>query len=341
MAVQVAVVDRCLTCHEIAETHLSAPGDTCASCHLPLAESHRLLEADVEAFDAPPSHRDPGFAGTGHGQFGPASCATCHARDFCLVCHVDAPEQPAIQMLGVDPRSLLHAAELRAPTDHRVEGFLSTHAPDGRVETCITCHTRESCWSCHVSTPEVATPLFGGAAGRGAGAQVERRRPDTHGAGFTNAHGPAAATAPERCAGCHARDECLDCHRPSAGATGAYHPPGFLVSHPAASYARETSCADCHDPRSFCTSCHANASLGSTRALLGAGYHDGNRAFAFGHGQAARQTLESCVTCHTEQDCLTCHSAAGGRRFNPHGPGFDPVRLREKAGQMCTVCHNN
>ena len=56
-------------------------------------------------------------------------------------------------------------------------------------------------------------------------------------------------------------------------------------------------------------------------------------------GGAARQNLESCVACHAERDCLTCHSAQGGRRFNPHGPGFDPVTLQRKNSQACTACH--
>jgi hypothetical protein len=45
------------------------------------------------------------------------------------------------------------------------------------------------------------------------------------------------------------------------------------------------------------------------------------------------------VSCHAERDCLTCHSALGGRRFNPHGPGFDPERLRRRNPQMCSACH--
>lgn len=72
---------------------------------------------------------------------------------------------------------------------------------------------------------------------------------------------------------------------------------------------------------------------------IGRGYHDAKRFFIAGHGQAARQSLESCVACHTERDCLTCHSALGGRRFSPHGPGFDPERLRKKNIEVCTACH--
>jgi hypothetical protein len=72
---------------------------------------------------------------------------------------------------------------------------------------------------------------------------------------------------------------------------------------------------------------------------LHAGFHDANPGFLLGHGKAARQELETCVTCHAERDCLACHSAQGGRRFNPHGPGFDAERLRRRNPEMCTVCH--
>ena len=32
-------------------------------------------------------------------------------------------------------------------------------------------------------------------------------------------------------------------------------------------------------------------------------------------------------------------SPQGGRRFNPHGPGFDPETMQRKNSQACTVCH--
>jgi hypothetical protein len=69
------------------------------------------------------------------------------------------------------------------------------------------------------------------------------------------------------------------------------------------------------------------------------GYHDANQFFNAGHGGAARQSLETCVSCHVERDCLTCHSALGGRHFSPHGPGFDAARLAKKNPQMCSACH--
>jgi hypothetical protein len=135
------------------------------------------------------------------------------------------------------------------------------------------------------------------------------------------------------------RPQCLDCHRPNAAdPTPGYHPAGFLSRHPASAYSRETNCSDCHNTGQFCADCHVKAGL-AAQGQLNAGYHDAKQEFVLGHGQAARQNLESCVACHAERDCLTCHSAVGGRRFNPHGPGFDPATLQRKNSQACTACH--
>jgi predicted CXXCH cytochrome family protein len=74
--------------------------------------------------------------------------------------------------------------------------------------------------------------------------------------------------------------------------------------------------------------------------LGGRGYHDAFPSFGLGHGQAARQSLESCASCHAERDCTSCHSAvAGGFRFSPHGPGFNADRLRKKNPGLCVACH--
>jgi hypothetical protein len=78
----------------------------------------------------------------------------------------------------------------------------------------------------------------------------------------------------------------------------------------------------------------------ATSRIGPAGYHDVFRGFSLGHGQAARQSLESCAACHAERDCTACHSAVGGGfRFNPHGPGFNAARLLSKNPSLCTACH--
>lgn len=349
MQVRRAVVRNCLDCHGISAEHLAAPDSACAACHVPLVQAAGLSRADVSRFPAPPSHRTPGFIEAGHGQQArtgrtgvSASCATCHARDFCTECHVNAPEVPAIQALGPDERSLAHRAELRAPPSHQDPEFVRRHGDQARRQAiaCATCHTQESCLACHAGSPVATAAIPAAAPGRGRGARIERERPATHGLDFSDTHADAASSRPQSCSTCHARPQCLSCHRPDAAdASPGYHPAGFLTTHPAAAYTRDNSCADCHNQSQFCANCHVSAGLGSRDGLRGAGYHDAKGSFLLNHGQAARQSLESCVSCHSERDCLTCHSAQGGRRFNPHGPGFDPGTLRRKNPSMCTACH--
>ena len=345
MAVSAVRAERCLGCHGVRLAHLAAPAAACATCHLSLAEARGLTRRDIAAFPRPPSHLDAGFsASAGHGAQASlrpaASCATCHARDFCVACHVDAPEQAAIQALAQDPRSLAMAVRLRPPASHSDAAFLTRHGGMVRsaAATCRTCHTRESCLTCHAALPREANALLAAGPGRGRGAAVSRRAPPSHGDNFAERHGGQASAAPRTCAGCHIQPDCLSCHRPDASAGPGYHPAGFLVRHPVAAYARQTSCTDCHNVQSFCAQCHKQAGLVAPGPLR-SGYHDAKRFFLAGHGQAARQNLESCVTCHAERDCLACHSAVGGRRLSPHGPGFDADRLRRKSPEMCTACH--
>ena len=350
MRVRLAVVQSCLNCHQIRTAHLSAPDTSCATCHVSLAAATRLTREDVAEFPAPPSHERAGFSFELHGKLArgegkrhevSAACATCHARDFCSECHVNAPEVPVIQALAPDPRSTAHDAELTAPESHHDPGFLFQHGGQARRSpaTCATCHTQESCLTCHIERSATVRALPAAGPGRGKGAVVARGRPRSHGMDFSEIHGPVADSRPQSCEGCHVRPQCLDCHRPNpADATPGYHPAGFLSWHPASAYSRETSCGDCHNTGQFCADCHVKAGL-SPRGELNAGFHDAKRSFLLGHGQAARQNLESCVACHSERDCLSCHSAQGGRRFNPHGPGFDAATLRRKNSQMCTTCH--
>lgn len=352
MQVRAPDAPQCVACHSAGRgSHLAMPDTACATCHLTLARAVTLPTARVAKFPAPPSHSAADFiAATGHGAqakrtVGGArvaqSCATCHARDYCVACHVNAPEIPSIQALEPDKRSLVMPHVLKAPASHGARDFETRHGTGASAATCRSCHTQESCRTCHrVEAPTVVLALYRGGPGRAVGAHTTARKPVSHGAGWKAQHGPVAAASMRSCASCHARVECLTCHVPDPARRGSYHPATYLTRHPVDAYNRSSSCNDCHNTGAFCQSCHKQAGTTARRTLLGAGgYHDGNRQFFLGHGQAARQALETCVSCHVERDCLTCHSVVKGRSFNPHGPGFNPEQMLKKNPQLCTACH--
>jgi hypothetical protein len=335
---------QCLDCHGVKAVHFAAPDTACGTCHFPLAEATKLSEAQIAKFDKPTSHEDPAFlTSKGHADLarhGDRTCTVCHARDFCMQCHVNAPEVKAIQALALDPRSLALKVELKAPASHKDSRWLTQHGGKGKRDpaTCATCHTQESCMTCHRTRPPVVMAMPDSGPGRAIGARIERRQQGYHAPGFADSHASQARSVPNSCSACHARQECLECHRPNPGATRGYHPAGFLTRHPAAAYGRQSDCSECHNSEQFCTTCHKQSGLTSKRPLQG-GYHDANGAvWLLQHGPSARRQLESCVTCHTERDCLFCHSAQT-RSFDPHGPGFDADRLRRRNPQMCSACH--
>lgn len=354
MAVRHAVVDRCLSCHGLKDAHVDVPSEACATCHVRLTDAPGLTREEIARFPRPSSHDAPDFRAGGHGKLArlagrpgqqgiAASCATCHSRNLCLACHVNAAESPVITALALDDRTPTYAGTQPIPASHASSAFLRTHGRDaGRgAANCATCHARESCMTCHVGVPpRVVASLPAAGPGRAAGAQLTRNPPSSHTADFRERHGPLASARPQTCENCHTRSSCLECHRPEGGPQSRYHPQNFLTRHPSSAYSREANCSDCHNPAQFCQSCHQQAGLVAVGRIGTKGYHDAFRGFSLGHGQAARQNLESCASCHAERDCTACHSAVGGGfRFNPHGPGFNAARMRSKNPSVCIACH--
>ncbi|TFH65152.1 MAG: hypothetical protein E4G90_06695 [Gemmatimonadales bacterium] len=357
MQVQRAVISRCLACHGLEGEHPSLEDNSCTLCHLPLSEATQLSPESVAGFPRPTSHEEQGFTQGGHGALAAvpgeepgaftiaASCATCHARNQCITCHVNAPELGPIQALEEDNRALSLGGAPQMPESHSLVNWDQRHSAEASKSSvsCATCHTKESCLTCHTGNgPQPVRALPSGGPGRGAGVQLTRTPPASHTWEFRDRHGSDAATRPVSCETCHVRETCLTCHRPDASAAGDYHPAGFLTRHPSSAWSREADCSDCHNPAQFCQDCHKQAGLvaGKFGGSGGRGYHDGFQAFLVGHGQAARQSLESCASCHVERDCTRCHAARGiGYGFNPHGPGFNADRLKKKNPTLCIACH--
>ncbi|NIN09960.1 MAG: hypothetical protein GTN62_00955 [Gemmatimonadales bacterium] len=288
-----------------------------------------------DSVPAPDARSSQQFDHTRHVALFP-SCTACHSGivaleggqaypdpGFCTTCH-DGRTQPVV--------------DWTPPREPSRANLRFGHGQHPGTDQCATCHVRDEtvqravvdqCLSCHGIEGEhhdPATPCTD--------CHVQPPAPRSHEGGFRDRHAEQAAASPETCATCHVRSDCLDCHRPGAASgSPGYHPADFLARHPVAAYTRELSCSNCHNVASFCAACHQQAGLVAA-GPIGGGYHDAKRSFVGGHGQAARQSLESCVACHTEQDCVRCHV-----NTSPHGPGFDAEKLRKANAEVCIVCH--
>ena len=333
----------CTSCH----TH-DAPdhsGQTsCTTCHTTLSATPALAGASA-GFERPADHDTPGFLNGEHGErdlFEQSRCATCHTSDRCASCHVDA-QLPEITSLGSWPEaSALPPWEntYPVPATHDVAGFATAHWSEGTTANdCSTCHTRDDCATCH--TPPLnrwdgLVDLTPRSLAVAAGATLERESPATHRTpGFQVHHEVEAEVSASECATCHTEASCVACHE--GVQTPVYHEPGYEAGHAADAASRFLDCSACHDTVVFCRTCHAEA--GIMDQSVGAAYHDAEPLWLLRHGQAARQTLEGCVSCHEQRDCTRCHSSVGAFRVSPHGPGFDPGLAQDKNPRACALCH--
>jgi len=169
------------------------------------------------------------------------------------------------------------------------------------------------------------------------GVVVARHPPDSHESlFFMNAHATLAASRSNSCETCHEERFCTGCH--DGPSSGGYHPPDFVARHPAEAFGRDAECSNCHNTQAFCRSCHLEAGLGSS-GRLGPGYHNAEGLWLLRHGQAARQNLESCASCHSQTDCVQCHGVLGSFKINPHSPDFDAQREWNRNSRPCIACH--
>lgn len=350
MRVERAVLSRCLVCHAPdAEGH-RAEGSPCETCHVPLTEASELPGERVAGFTPPPDHGREDFLSL-HGAEARADvgrCSVCHARESCLRCHVNGDRLEPVRSLAPDSRVASLVAEREGewpePASHAVEGWAFEHGEEARaaIETCANCHTRESCQTCHgaETAPAAVGRLPGRSPGGPAGVALSVPRPPGHTPGFETEHGTAAASGQLECGACHRETFCVDCHdRPSRP---SFHPVDFVARHGAEAFAEMVECSECHSNEVFCRDCHTQVGIaqsGARRAGAVTTFHDAQPDWLLVHGQAARQDLEACASCHQQSTCLRCHSAKSGWRVSPHGPGLDLDRVAEKSTMACGICH--
>jgi predicted CXXCH cytochrome family protein len=334
--------ETCLGCHaHTAPTHLAA-SSPCATCHVPLVRAVAFNDSTIAALPKPPSHAAPEFVAM-HGaqaQQSIATCATCHARESCTRCHVNADRVRSIGALASDVRV---ARVLRGtpavyprPVSHTKTDFGAAHGGLARanVETCATCHAQPSCRSCHTGTlgGRVIEALPSAAQASAPGVQLFAARstplPPWPDAGFTTAPlgttpaiSAAVVATPPRAVRVHALD--------------------IVRTHGAIASSGRLACAGCHAKQSFCTSCHQGA--GERR------YHPFD--FVVLHPAEAYTRQPNCTSCHnTEVFCRSCHRdvagiAAGSNRRSGAAHSGQPVWLLQhgeaarRGMPSCTTCH--
>lgn len=341
-----AIEDGCFSCHVgEPEDHFAAPPadpDGCVVCHVPLSESRFPLDR-IAHLPVPTDHEQGAFLAGAHGEAaatGTARCATCHTAERCLACHVDA-DNPVVGSVPRAPVAMELPAATAAypvPASHLTEDWGWDHATATTAQGCVTCHTADDCSSCHVApVPEAVAALPARADVAAPGVGLSRSEPGSHESPFfMEAHATMAAADDGTCATCHTEASCTDCHDGPAGAS--YHPNDFVGSHAATAFGRADECASCHETAVFCRSCHIESGFGSA-GRLGAGYHDAEPVWLLRHGQAARQNLESCASCHQQRDCVQCHGVLGSFGVSPHEPGFDAESAWARSPRTCLACH--
>lgn len=340
----------CVQCHtaargsERSEDTLLPSEATCVPCHRETDRAHPSVEA----------------------------CGTCHVG-------VEVPEGEASapDLVGriVVPPSILPAPHLRfSHTAHAdLEGScerchegvrratLATRAHLPTMQRCLECHAvfgltptvggprtePLACVGCHDALPDgrVRAHLEGG-----------WMNPPRWMAGMRHdhewlvRHRWIAADAGPLCAECHVERECVDCHdgrvRPRR-----VHPGDYLSTHPAMARRDESRCTSCHTVSTFCSECHARLGLATFSAPRTRGrerYHPPQAVWIRGpnlHGVEAQRSMQSCVSCHAENDCVACHgsSVVGGGGISPHPPGFADgcANVLAASPAACIRCHGD
>jgi len=361
--------ETCVSCHAHPAPSHFAVSSPCATCHAPLARPGAFSDSAVAALPRPVWHNDGRFLST-HGALSierTSTCAACHTRESCARCHLNATKLQPIPSLGSDPRVARLVRDkpgvYPVPQSHGDAAFAEKHGGLARanIQSCATCHAQSSCRTCHTgllgarwidSLPKAEpgrgvqlrhVPAVRPPAPMAVSLAVDTTPIDTarlvrvHAYDFVRTHGPTAATRRLNCAGCHEQHYCTSCHQ----GTGQrrYHVYDYVYRHASEAYARETNCTSCHNTEVFCRSCHAQSvGIAANSQLRSGPAHSGQPLWLLQHGEAARQSMPSCVSCHQQTDCIKCHSAAGSR-ISPHGPDFDAARMQKKNPTLCTYCH--
>ena len=283
-----------------------------------------------------------------------AKCMECHkakkAEGNCQMCHSEVKlaaawpkREPKLNFNHIKHIELVKEDCSKCHT-RLPEPMVQVPISDGHA-ACMTCHEHAEaqadarCSTCHLDLKK-----FG----------LKPVADFSHQGDFLKRHGMAARAEGASCATCHEQSTCLDCHArtsmtglnvvlPDRPDRSFIHRNDFVSRHPIEAAADPASCRRCHAVSS-CEQCHAAQHVtpqANARTPHPAGWAlPGSAAF---HGDAARQNISSCASCHdqgAQSNCVTCHKV-GGIGGSLHPPSFR-VRhsLQETAtNPMCRACH--
>jgi hypothetical protein len=346
MHVDKALAGNCLSCHAHEATEHFADAE-CSTCHVPLAQTAFAAERVLE-LPIPPSHQQDDFLAQGHGTLAEpevAGCSTCHTRERCTSCHVNAASVATIAAIPPAPPTMSvprWTASYPVPASHLSPSWTEKHGPSASVASCSTCHTREDCETCHRASQSRVV------------ADLARRRdveapgvvgmvlvaPSSHAApSFVRAHGTLAATSVSSCMMCHTPDSCAECHDRTALAD---------VFPPYAS-GDAMSAGDA-------TRREASASVADTVRRVRRFANRDSRfhppTFLLRHSSSAYGRRLECANCHDVRVfCRDCHtqsglSTAGGTgrlqgAFHDAEPAWllRHARAARQGLESCTACH--
>lgn len=340
---------------EFSHARHLARGTACAACH-PAATSSRSAVDNLLPTEA--------------------ACRACHPIDrarpdlvvpgappvACRACHPGFTPGAPVERVYLPPPALKfdHRAHRASPCeschgDLRAVGLATTRQLP-TMASCLRCHTRggeeRGCAECHL------TRLGGLIETRFEHGTLVPRHDglgNAHGPDFQNRHAQQARQTGATCAACHDRSECVDCHQGVVKPMD-FHPGNYVLTHAVEARRGKPDCSACHRRQTFCVGCHEREGIGRRsdtqfrpfepdRLFHPPGWASTDAGAGPNlHAREARRSLESCSSCHRDDECLRCHSAQpGAPRASPHPPGWRGsarCRALDRGNRrMCLRCH--
>lgn len=330
---------KCEECHKAAATSRSAvdnllPGEAaCTGCH---------------PIDREQPEKDAGGAP-------PARCDACHLG----YTKGTPPARVVIPTPNLKFDHAAHVAQGMACTgchgDLAAEKVaLATRDQLPRMRLCLECHDGQKadgdCATCHLTEVGVLRTALPEGPLSPSGVVFG----DAHGGDFLERHGAAASRDEDYCGSCHRKSFCSDCHT-GVVKPADFHDGDYALTHAVDARRNTPDCSTCHRKQSFCVGCHERTGVGS-RVESAFDQDDPDLRFhpenwvslidlgSNRHAREARANLDTCASCHREEDCQQCHTAElGSPQVSPHGAGWANSgrceALSRKNPRMCLRCH--